>query len=301
MDEKKIQAFLMVVKLGSINKAAERLDYTQPALTQMMNSLERDLGCRLLSRGHGGVKLTREGEALLPLLENVSNSMKKLRKEIVRLTAEQKQSIRIGAYPSITKSWLSNVIREFRKKYPDISIDLRVGGYEIEEWLLNGAVDIAFVDESVGAHYHWIPLMRDPYYAVVSVNCPLSQGTEVSLPQLSEYPFILSEINELRSFAQEDRVERGLHINATDDASLLSLVEQGLGVSILPSTSLKNHSDQIAVLKLTPTISRTLGMACREENLPTDVTAFIRFTKERMAQETQSEAVVKPSQKGNGR
>ena len=91
MDEKKIQAFLMVVKLGSINKAAERLDYTQPALTQMMNSLERDLGCRLLSRGHGGVKLTREGEALLPLLENVSNSMKKLRKEIVRLTAEQKQ------------------------------------------------------------------------------------------------------------------------------------------------------------------------------------------------------------------
>ena len=88
MDEKKIQAFLTVVKLGSINKAAERLDYTQPALTQMMNSLERDLGCRLLSRGHGGVKLTQEGEALLPLLKDISGSMQKLRKDITRLTAQ---------------------------------------------------------------------------------------------------------------------------------------------------------------------------------------------------------------------
>ena len=279
MDEKKIQAFLTVVKLGSINKAAERLDYTQPALTQMMNSLERDLGCRLLSRGHGGVKLTQEGEALLPLLKDISGSMQKLRKEITRLTAQEKKTIRIGAYPSITKSWLSKIIREFRKKYPDISIELCVGGYETEEWLVNGAVDLAFVDENVGTRYHWIPLMQDPYYAVVSINCPLSKETEVSLSKLSQYPFILSEIHELRSFAQENGLERGLHINATDDASLLSLVELGMGVSILPSTSLKNHSDQIAALKLTPTFSRTLGMACRE-SLSTDAKTFIHFTKE---------------------
>ena len=68
MESKKLEALLMAVDLGSFTKAAEVMGYTQSGLTHMMNSLEREVGFTLLERGRGGVRLTKDGERVVPAI-----------------------------------------------------------------------------------------------------------------------------------------------------------------------------------------------------------------------------------------
>ncbi|MGN0485558.1 MAG: LysR family transcriptional regulator [Lachnospiraceae bacterium] len=69
MDERKLKTFLAAVETGSFNKAADQMNFSQSAVSQMMNSLESELGCRLLVRGNAGIELTAAGRELLPLIE----------------------------------------------------------------------------------------------------------------------------------------------------------------------------------------------------------------------------------------
>lgn len=278
MDEKKLDSLLEVISTGSLSQAAQRLDYTQPALTQMMNSLERELGCRLLARDYSGVSLTEEGRRLLPYIQQASDALRRLRGEAEQIAAEQRRILRIGAYPSITKSWLSNMIRDFQSRRPGTVIKLQIGGYDIQDWLRTGEIDIAFIDEQVRGHFHWIPLARDPYFAVMPDSCPLCAEAAVSMDQLSGYALILSDLKELQPLIQTYGIRDGLHIDATDDATLLALVAQGLGVTVLPETSLSDLPGRVRTVPLVPSLHRTLG-AVYGARLSEEGKAFIRFVR----------------------
>lgn len=275
---KKIDSLLAVIHSGSITQAAQRLDYTQPALTQMMNSLERELGCRLLARDYSGVSLTAEGQRLLPYIEQASEALRRLRGEAEQIAAGQHRVLRLAAYPSVTKSVLSTLIREFQICCPGISIKIQIGGYDIPGWLHAGEIDIAFVDEQIRGHYNWLPLVQDPYLAVIPENCPLRNEPTVTMEQLSNYPMILSDLKELQPLTQRYSIGNRLHIDATDDATLLALVAQGLGVTVLQESSLCNLPGQVRTAPLMPALNRTLGVAYGI-HLSEEGKRFIRFVR----------------------
>lgn len=277
MDEKEIQALLTAIRVGSFSRAAEELGYTQPGLTQMMNRMERELGCKVLCRSYSGVQLTLEGQKLLPFFENVSRSLSALHGEIDRLRAGNGQVIRIAAYPSVAKSILPSLIQKFQARNPNITLELQISGYDIREWLSSGVVDLAFVDEGLGEKQDWLPLFHDPYCVVVSSDSPLSTRTSVTVQDLADQAFILSQINELKPLSRLGKLREQLHINASDDTAVLSLVEQGLGVTILPESSLKGHSDKIRVLSLDPPLRRTIGIV-RSKTVNRSADEFVDFS-----------------------
>lgn len=280
MDEKKLQVFLTIVRSGSISKAAEHLDYTQPALTQMMNSLDEELGCRLLERTYKGAVLTEEGAHLLPYAEAALEAIEQLRHEAAHTASAKKQVLRIGTYPSITQSWLSAIIRQFQQAHPEITIQLQVGGYDLASQLEEGALDLAFLAEAAHGGCTWIPLMEDPFFAVLQKSNPLAAAEAVTIDQLLAYPLIPTECHEIQAWLGQHNVVGGMHITATDDASRLSLVEQGLGVAVLPGTSLTNHSDKVRTVPLTPPVSRTLG-AVYIGRATKETALFIRFIQKK--------------------
>lgn len=280
MDEREIQALLTAIRVGSFSRAAEELSYTQPGLTQMMNRLEGELGCKILCRNYSGVRLTMAGEKLLPYFKNASQSLKDLHEEIEHLRASNGQSVRIASYPSVAKSVLPPLIQEYQNRNPSIALGLRIAGYDIRDWLASGTVDLAFVDESLSEKLSWYPLFRDPYRAVVSVDCPLSSKSTVTIQELSDYPLILSQINELKPISKLEKIRESLHINAEDDTTVLSLVEQGLGVTILPSSSLAKHSDKICVLDLDPPLNRTIGIV-RSQTVNRSADCFVNFVNQK--------------------
>ena len=95
MDTKKTKALLLALERGSLTAAAEELGYTQSGLTHMMNSLEDELGIRLLIRSKGGVKLSPAGEILLPRLRELTACAEELEREIEVLREQKKISLRL--------------------------------------------------------------------------------------------------------------------------------------------------------------------------------------------------------------
>ena len=127
--------------------------------------------------------------------------------------------------------------------------------------------------------YSWIPLQVDQYLAVVPVSCPLSVENSVCMEQLLEYPLLLADLNELQFLPERYQIRNHLQVDATDDASILSIVEQGIGVTVLPRSSLVNLSDKLRAVPLYPEIQRTLGVAYPSRSIKW-VMDLIKFAKQ---------------------
>ena len=110
MDIEKLKALKVIGETGSITRAAERLGYSQPGLTGMLNRLEQEIGYPVLQRGSGGVSLTEAGEALMPHVERILRDSRALEQAIADHRPEKRRILRIGSYTSISRNWLPPVL-----------------------------------------------------------------------------------------------------------------------------------------------------------------------------------------------
>lgn len=131
MDAKKLQVILNTAKIGSINKAAEKLGYTQSGLTYLINSIEEEIGISLLNRSHMGISLTDEGNELLPYIEDMIKSEQTFFTKAQQIKSRSTDKITIGAYPSAVVAWIPDALRAFEEKYPYTEVEIKIGSKEI--------------------------------------------------------------------------------------------------------------------------------------------------------------------------
>lgn len=274
-------ALQKVVEVGSFTKAAELLGYTQPALSQMIASLEKELNIKLLYRTSHRVCLTLEGERLYPAIQNTVSqylAMQEIAKEIRGL---ETGVIRIGTLSSISCHWLPRLIHDFQKQYPHVEFILHQGDNNtIPEWVRTGEIDFGFVNMSVYNGKATF-LKEGEYRAILPLNHSLSKQKYVTLEELVKEPFLVIEEGSL-SRPLEAFKELGLKpevkLRVHDDYSILSMVENGLGVSILPELVLRKTNYNIAILPIKPAITRNMGFIARNKNdLPLATKYFIDF------------------------
>lgn len=282
MDDKKLRAFLTVIRTGSLNKAAEEIGYTQPGLTQMMNSLEKEAGCRLLARSNKGICLTPEGTLLLPYLQQANDALNRLDEEIRRVKQGSKKPLRIGVYASICRTWLPKLLQGFRALHPEIPIEITVGGRDLTQRLISNTIDLAFVDEPQAAGFEWIPIQNMPLVAVVPLDSPLNGP--VRLETLLEGTFITAPEQYVESIIAPDAGAHRFKIDADDDASIISMVETGLGVSVLSTLSLHGYSHRVRTLPLQPPMHCTLGIVLKSRSAAGQATRdLIQYAKQEFA------------------
>ena len=114
----KYAAFVKVVDCGSFTKAAESLSYTQSGISRMIGDLEREWKVILLERDRNGVRLTPDGERLLPYARKVCEEYRNLQFQVDELNGLESGMIRIGTFSSVATHWLPKMIKEFQKDYP---------------------------------------------------------------------------------------------------------------------------------------------------------------------------------------
>ena len=259
MDNYKIRVLLAAIRTGSFRKAALEMNCTQSAVTQAMNSLENELGCKVMQRNHNGIRLTPAGEELLPLLMEADASLTRLSERARQVAKGASVPLRIGAFSSISSTWLPKVLQEYHTLYPEVAFDIQVGTNILADWLLRGAVDLALGD-SVRCHaFRWMPLMDDPYFAVLPESLA-PEGNRISQEELADYPFVMAPMNALDSYLSICPANQ-LRVNCDDDSTLLSMIAQGIGVTAMPRLCLQKLPEQIRVLELTPPTKRVLGVA----------------------------------------
>ena len=194
MGLRKWNVFLSVVDSGSYTKAGEELGYTQAGITQMMKSLEKEVGFPLFHKGHQGVSLTREGSALLPSIRYLVAAYESLNQEISFLTGVRKGTLKIGTYTSCSIHWIPGIIRTFKDEYPGIHFDISEGNEaELSKWIRDHKVDIAFTSYQNSSSYHFIHLYDDPMLAVMPKGHPLAAYDEIPIELFESSAFVVSD------------------------------------------------------------------------------------------------------------
>ena len=275
-------AFLKIVELGNFTKAAEVLGYTQPAISQMMASLENELSIKLLYRSRYGVRLTPEGERLLPSIQSSVAQYQSMQNIAGEIRGLDSGIVRIGTISSISCHWLPPVIRQFWEKYPNVQLIVHQGDYTtIPEWVRTGELDFGFVtpDAVDGTDSRF--LKTGEHRACLPKYHPLARKQSVTLEELAKEPFLLLEegiYSEPLAAFRAAELELNIRMTMHDDYSILSMVEQGLGVTILPELVLRKQSYDIVMLPTEPMVMRRISIISRDKNeLSIAAKTFIRY------------------------
>jgi len=263
----KYMAFVKAVEYGSFTKAAEVLNYSQSGISRMINDLEKEWNLSLLERGRAGVRLTSDGLMLLPFAQNVCNEHQKLLTQVDELNGLQSGIIRIGTFSSVATHWLPNIIKKFQKDYPNIDYELLLGDYtEIESWILEGRVDCGFLRLPTLPEFSTIFLAQDNLQVVLPENHPLVDCEVFPVKALCDYPFMLLEKGakaEISEIFERHGISPQIHFTTWDDYAIMSMIESGLGISILPELILQRIPYRIVAKELEVPAFRKIGLAMR--------------------------------------
>lgn len=265
----KFQAMLTTVQLGSFTKAAERLNYSQSGVSRMIQDLEKEWGVVLLERDRSGVRLTSDGLQLLPYAENILKEYEKLQEQIDQINGLQRGLIRIGTLSSVAAHWLPNIIKRFQKDYPNIDYVLELGYYtDLEQWLMEGRIDCAFLAQPQNPELETIKLGTDRQMAILPQNHPLLKYKKIPLKKLAQEPFMLlsrDDNSDAMEIFRQHNLQPQVHFTTWDDFAIMSMVEQGMGVSILPELILQRIPYNVVIRELDVTVKRELVLALRSK------------------------------------
>lgn len=269
MNIQKYMAFIKTVEYGSFTKAAESLSYSQSGISRMINDLEQEWKVCLLERGRAGVKLTSDGLKLLPHVKRVYEEYQNLQMQVDELNGLQSGLIRIGTFSSVATHWLPNIIKAFQKDYPNIDYELLLGDYtEIETWILEGRVDCGFLRLPTHPDLETIFLEQDTLLAILPENHPLANCSRFPVTALCNDPFMLLEKGskaDISEIFERCNLTPNVHFTTWDDYAVMSMVESGLGISILPQLILKRVPYKIVAKELDVPAYRNIGLALRNK------------------------------------
>lgn len=269
MNLQKYFAFVRAAEYGSFTRAAEILNYSQSGISRMIGDLEKEWGVVLLERSKGGVRLTSDGMRLLPLAKDLITDWESLQHEVDALNGLESGLIRIGTFSSVASNWMPNIIRAFRRDYPAIDYELLLGDYrEIEKWIYEGRVDCGFLVLPTDPGLETIFLEEDRLMAVLPEDHPLAGCDRFPVTALCEEPFLLLEKggqSEITPIFDRCGLKPDVRFTTWDDYAIMSMVESGLGISVLPELILKRAPYRIVTRELDVPAFRRIGLALRSK------------------------------------
>lgn len=283
MDSKKIQTLLTVLETGSMLKAANALGYTPSGLAHMMDSVESELGLKILERGRFGVRLTREGELLLPHMQNYVRAEEQMLDEAKKLTVTTKKVLRVGAFPSVARLWLSNIIKEYQELNEDVDIVMTEDGRdELYQQLVRGEHDMILASPHAKYRHEFIHLRDDDFFAVLPPDSDYP-GRFFKVKDYESYPFIMPTLGkdtDILDVLEKNSVSVNVIAATADENTVLRMVSGGLGASMLSHFVLSAAEGNVRKLPLYPEATRKLGVAVRStaemSELEKDFLYFIR-------------------------
>jgi len=195
--------------------------------------------------------------------------------------------IRIGTISSIAQHWLPLLIKRFVTIFPNVRFHLYQSDISImRDWLRSGYIDFCFVYQEAIPGFRNIMLAKDSFLAVLPEEHPLAAHPTLSLQTLAEVPLIAAEegdISTVLSAFQASNLTPCVQYKVHDDNTILAMVEQGLGISILPAMVLDRTNYRFKAVPTVPVITRSIGIASREPDLlPIATQRFLTFLQENL-------------------
>ena len=285
INPRKYSVLLAIAESGSLTSAAERLGYTQSGISHIIADLEAECGFPLILRSKAGSLLTRDGEKLIEPIRSMLRAEEQLSEAIDAVNGLRSGRVRVGMFSSVAVHWAPELTERFTALHPNIELELFSGLYqEIENKVLSEELDCGFLTKKTKKDLNFSELTRDRLLLVLPCGHPLASLSSVPVELIEREDFIIPgegtgyDIGDIfRSCRVKPRVKYAL----SDDHAALSMVQRGLGVTILPELILEGMAEGVALRELSPAFRRTIGIVSRPNRLVSPAArAFMDLVKE---------------------
>lgn len=241
MDINQLKTLIHIAELGSISKAADRLGIAQPALSRQIRLMESELGASLFDRHGRGMRLTDLGERVLQPAAEILNKLDEIRVIANAGQGPVSGSVRFGMVPTIAEIMTVCLACSLRDEFPGIRLCIRsaFSGHLIE-WLKRDEIDcLVSYEPEHNAALRTTPIMVETLLLVGNADSDRAMDSQVDFADLATIPLVLpSAMHGLRRVVDKCAVRAGITlapvIEADSLSSMLDLVREGFGMTILP-------------------------------------------------------------------
>ncbi|MFC9362915.1 LysR family transcriptional regulator, partial [Rhodococcus sp. NPDC057014] len=266
-----LAALIAVHRDASFSRAAERLGYTQSAVSQQIARLERGIGHQLVERpgGSRAVSLTPAGKVLLRHAEAIVARLTSAAADLDALDDGTAGTLRIGCYQSVGVRILPRVMREFLAQFPGVNVQLveNEDDGELLAQVERGELDLSFVVAPLPpGPFDSEELLEDPYVVAVRDDSPLGRGTGTVTPKdLARIPLIsyaqIREAHLIENRLGHPALAGQMVFRSNDNGTILGLAAEGVGAAVIPWLSVDPHRDGLRVLQISGVSRRIVGIA----------------------------------------
>jgi DNA-binding transcriptional LysR family regulator len=277
MADRRLQVFHTVARLLSFTKAAETLHMTQPAVTFQVRQLEEHFNTRLFDRTHNRISLTDAGTKVYEYADGIFELYAEMENAIREMTGEISGALTIGASTTIAEYMLPTLLGDFKEKYPDVTIHLKVSNSEgIVSMVENNTIDLGVVESPVGNKNLMVEsCKRDRLVAIVPPGHPLERRGAIEFSELLEFPFICREegsgtrevINEYLHKLQYSGVTLKIAMELGSPEAVKGAVEAGMGVSVVSRATIQKELrlSTLVELNLDPPLDRPFSFVHQKQ------------------------------------
>lgn len=276
LDLRHLVALKMIADEGSFGKAAERLGYTQSAISQQIATLERIVGLRLIERPGGPrpISLTEAGRVLLRHAEVIQARLLAAKADMNALEAGDAGRLRVGTFQSVGTRVLPTLLRRFSDTHPQVEVLLResLDEHELLEMVQRGELDLTFWTLPVApGPYETVELLRDPYVLVVPAGSPLSASKRTpTLKEIALQPLIgfnhCSAMDEVEGRLASTGRAPNIVFRSDNNGTVQGLVGAGVGITVAPLLTVDEDDPSVAVIDLQGRIPpRVIGLVWHQD------------------------------------
>jgi molybdate transport repressor ModE-like protein len=241
MDPRRVLTFRAVANQRSFSRAARELALSQPAVSNQVAALEREIGARLLEREPGGLRLTREGEILLEHADAVAERLQLAEAQLAAAATGRRARLRIGAFPTALAGFVPAAVARVRRSYPDTRIAVDEGTADLPGRVRSGELHLAVAFQDTAGPRHEPrgverrDLFRERFMVALAPDHPLADRSEVRLADLSEDDWTAALTDGLIVRAcRAAGFEPNLVSITHDQLAIRALIARGLAVTLVP-------------------------------------------------------------------
>mgnify|MGYP002780608673 CR=1 FL=1 len=281
-----LRILVAVAEQETFSEAALNLDMSQSAVSHSISALEDHLGVVLFSRGRHGARLTPVGDRIVSHARIILQQAEAIAKEAELARGLQGGQVRIASFRSIAIHLLPAAIAQFKQRHPNIAVNLSEHDnyLQVEKALREGRADIGFTLLPAADDFDTWEVLENAYIALFPPDFKAA-GPQITWAEVAQHPLIMPPADRIMMREVYDHVQsHGYQLNVVSevetDTTIVNLVAQGLGATILPRLAAEPIPERVQVFDLPVPLVRTIGAAVLDKGLHTPaIYAFLDVLK----------------------